>query len=237
MDQHLAGTVISDSASGVRTSTAGDLCAECAVGMTVSFCGLPGGNGLRVVPGRWREQHGWGTQLTNGDRSVSARGLAEGKGMLGDTRVLIVDDSALYRDYLAGVVVAHGMVNPGVAWDLPSLTTEIENHEPAGNPSQHGNPRQYDVATAGVEAEPKRASDRLGAIRGRRARDRRVRRGRGGRISSANRVAWRTTCIDTEGCCRGVIVFATSVGNSASPVIGSRFTTTTFGQGTSSNGP
>ena len=50
--------------------------------------------------------------------------------MLGDTRVLIVDDSALYRDYLAGVVVAHGMVNPGVAWDLPSLTTEIENANP-----------------------------------------------------------------------------------------------------------
>ena len=50
--------------------------------------------------------------------------------MLGDTRVLIVDDSALYRDYLAGVVVAHGMVNPGVAWDLPSLTTEIENTNP-----------------------------------------------------------------------------------------------------------
>ncbi len=50
--------------------------------------------------------------------------------MLGDTRVLIVDDSALYRDYLAGVVVAHGMVHPGVAWDLPSLTTEIENTNP-----------------------------------------------------------------------------------------------------------
>ncbi len=50
--------------------------------------------------------------------------------MLGDTRVLIVDDSALYRDFLAGVVVAHGMVKPGVAWDLPSLITEIGNTNP-----------------------------------------------------------------------------------------------------------
>ncbi len=114
IDQHPAGTAITDSADGT----------------TVPFCGLPGGNGLRVVPGRWREQHGWDTQLTYGNRSVSARSVAEGKRMLGDTRVLIVDDSALYRDFLAGVVVAHGMVNPGVAWDLPSLITEIGNTNP-----------------------------------------------------------------------------------------------------------
>ena len=54
----------------------------------------------------------WDTRLTNGDRSELARDLAEGQGILGDTRVLIVDDSTLYREYLAGVVVAHGVVNP-----------------------------------------------------------------------------------------------------------------------------
>jgi DNA-binding NarL/FixJ family response regulator len=44
--------------------------------------------------------------------------------------VLIVDDNTLYREYLAGAVIAHGLVNPSVAWDLPSLITAIENTKP-----------------------------------------------------------------------------------------------------------
>jgi DNA-binding NarL/FixJ family response regulator len=130
MDEHLANAVISDSASGVRASTEGGLLAEAAVGVTGPICGPPGGNGRFGVRDRWREPVGWDTQLTNGDRSELARDLAQGQGILGDTRVLIVDDSTLYRDYLAGVIAAHGVVSPGVAWDLPSLILAIENTKP-----------------------------------------------------------------------------------------------------------
>jgi hypothetical protein len=44
--------------------------------------------------------------------SELARDLAEGQGILGETRVLIVDDATLSCDYLVGVVAAHGAVNP-----------------------------------------------------------------------------------------------------------------------------
>jgi DNA-binding NarL/FixJ family response regulator len=59
-----------------------------------------------------------------------ARELAEGQGIIGDTRILIVDDSTLSRDYLAGVMTAHGPHIPLLAWDLSSLMTTIENTMP-----------------------------------------------------------------------------------------------------------
>jgi DNA-binding NarL/FixJ family response regulator len=130
MDEDPANTVISDSASDVRTSTERDLVAGSAVDVTESVRSPLRRNGRLGVPDRWRERVGWDTQSTNGDRSELARDLADGQGVLGDTSVLIVDDSTLYREYLAGVVAAHGMVNPGVAWDLPSLITAIENTRP-----------------------------------------------------------------------------------------------------------
>jgi DNA-binding NarL/FixJ family response regulator len=128
---HRAKKVISDSGSGGRTSSKGDaVLAELAAGVTDSVCGPLGGNGLHGMRDRWREPLGRDTQLTNGARSDSARSLAEGHGILGDVRVLIVDDSTLYREYLAGVVVAHGMVSSSVAWDLASLITAIEIMKP-----------------------------------------------------------------------------------------------------------
>ena len=135
MNEHPTNTVGSDSATGVRTSTEGALLAESAVGVTEFVCGPLGGNGRRAVPERLltsvrRQPVGWDTRLTNGYRSELAGDLAEGQGTLADTRVLIVDDSRLYREYLAGVIAAHGVVNPGVAWDLPSLITAIENMKP-----------------------------------------------------------------------------------------------------------
>jgi DNA-binding NarL/FixJ family response regulator len=126
MDEHPAKAVISDSTSGVRASTEGGLLAESAVGVTESVRGPLRGNGRLSVPDRWREPVGWDTQLTNGGRSD----LVERQGILGDIRVLIVDDSTLYREYLAGVIAARGVVNPSVAWDLPSLITAIENTKP-----------------------------------------------------------------------------------------------------------
>jgi DNA-binding NarL/FixJ family response regulator len=130
MDEHPAKAVISDSASGVRASTEGGLLAESAVGVTESVRGPLRGNGRLGVPDRWREPVGWDTQLTKGGRSELARDLAERQGILGDIRVLIADDSTLYREYLAGVIAARGVVNPSVAWDLPSLITAIENTKP-----------------------------------------------------------------------------------------------------------
>jgi DNA-binding NarL/FixJ family response regulator len=130
MDEHPAKALISDSASGVGASTEGGLLAESAVGVTESVSGPLRGTGRQGVPDRWREPIRWDTQLTNGGRSELARDLAEGKGILGDTRVLIVDDSTLFREYLAGVIAARGVVNPSVAWDLPSLMTAIENTKP-----------------------------------------------------------------------------------------------------------
>jgi DNA-binding NarL/FixJ family response regulator len=59
-----------------------------------------------------------------------ARELAEGQGIIGDTRILIVDDSTLSRDYLAAVIAAHGAHTPSVAWDLSSLITAIESTMP-----------------------------------------------------------------------------------------------------------
>jgi DNA-binding NarL/FixJ family response regulator len=133
MDEHPAHAVISDSDSdsGVRSSTEGGRLAESAAGVTESVCGPLRGNGrLGAVPDRWREPVGWDTQLTNGGRAELARDLPDGQGTLRETRVLIVDDCTLYREYLAGVIAAHGAVKPSVAWDLPSLITAIENTRP-----------------------------------------------------------------------------------------------------------
>lgn len=56
----------------------------------------------------------------------SYREAIDGLGLLHDARVLIVDDCTLYRDYLAAVVASHGVVAPGVAWDLPSLVAAFD---------------------------------------------------------------------------------------------------------------
>jgi len=114
----------------MRTSNEGGLLAESAVGVTESVCGPVGGNGRLGMRDRWREPVGWDTPSANGDRSELARDLAEGQGVLGDTRILLVDDNKLYREYLAGVIAAHGLVKPSVAWDLSSLIAAIENARP-----------------------------------------------------------------------------------------------------------
>ena len=134
MDEHPTNTVGSDSATGVRTSTEGALLAESAVGVTEFVCGPLGGNGRRAVPERLCKRAPPAGRLGHPvDERVQigvGGGPRGGPGETGDTRVLIVDDSRLYREYLAGVIAAHGVVNPGVAWDLPSLITAIENMKP-----------------------------------------------------------------------------------------------------------
>jgi DNA-binding NarL/FixJ family response regulator len=135
MDEHPGNTVTADSASGVPTSNEGRQLDESIVGVTEPVCGPLGGNGRRGVPDRFltnarRQPVGWDSQLANGDRLELARDLAEGQGILGDTRILLVDDSTLYREFLADIIAAHGLVNPSAAWDLPSLIAAIENMKP-----------------------------------------------------------------------------------------------------------
>ena len=54
----------------------------------------------------------------------------DGVGLLRDTRILVVDDSTLYRNYLAAALAAHGAVAPGVAWDGPSLLASFDTTMP-----------------------------------------------------------------------------------------------------------
>lgn len=54
----------------------------------------------------------------------------EGVGLLCGTRILIVDDCTLYRDYLAAVVVSHGAAAPGIAWDRASLMVSVDAVQP-----------------------------------------------------------------------------------------------------------
>lgn len=55
---------------------------------------------------------------------------ADKQGLPRDTRVLIIDDSRLYREYLAGVVAANGGPRPGVAWDLQTLIRAVGQSNP-----------------------------------------------------------------------------------------------------------
>jgi DNA-binding NarL/FixJ family response regulator len=65
----------------------------------------------------------------NGSRAddTEALGAAIDPNLLRDTRVLVVDDCTLYREYLADVICAHGATFTGVAWDMPSLLSAFED--------------------------------------------------------------------------------------------------------------
>lgn len=83
------------------------------------------------------ERQGWAVHpSTNGahkpvNHGTTHHGGADRADVPGETRVLIVDDCALYRECLAGVLATrHGAVHPGVAWDLPSLITAIDATRP-----------------------------------------------------------------------------------------------------------
>ncbi|RZT25335.1 DNA-binding NarL/FixJ family response regulator [Mycobacterium sp. BK558] len=57
--------------------------------------------------------------------------LAVGRGIAPEARILIVDDCALYRECLVGVLAARpGVSAPGVAWDLKSLIVGIQTTHP-----------------------------------------------------------------------------------------------------------
>lgn len=55
----------------------------------------------------------------------------EGIGLLCGTKILIIDDCTLYRDYVATVVVSHGANAPGIAWDRASLIASVDAVQPS----------------------------------------------------------------------------------------------------------
>jgi DNA-binding NarL/FixJ family response regulator len=67
---------------------------------------------------------------TAGGRAESYRESAEGPGILREVRALIVDDSALHREYLATVLASHGAPSPALAWDMSSMLAALEQALP-----------------------------------------------------------------------------------------------------------
>lgn len=74
---------------------------------------------------------GWDMPSTSVSLSERASGAADGQQLVGDTRILIVDDFTLHRESLAAIFAANGTGTPGVAWDLPSLVTALEDTTPS----------------------------------------------------------------------------------------------------------
>ncbi|WP_019512506.1 MULTISPECIES: LuxR C-terminal-related transcriptional regulator [Mycobacteriaceae] len=54
----------------------------------------------------------------------------DGAGLLRDLRILILNDCAMFRDYLVAVLASYGAESPGVAWDLVSLIAGFDTTQP-----------------------------------------------------------------------------------------------------------
>ena len=131
VDKHPAGTLTLDEGSGLPITDSYRLPLE-SIGDTNCSVGAPGQRPRdpRTPSSARRQPFVWDSPVPNGDKSELARDLLESQGIIGDTRVLVVDDFTLSRDYLAGVIAAHGVQIPSVAWDLSSLIKAIENTMP-----------------------------------------------------------------------------------------------------------
>ena len=132
VDQHRAGTLVLDKGSGPPVTDSEGLPVDSVGEATfpVGGAGQRGPRDWRTSSPAGRQPLVWDPPVANGDKSELARDLAVSQEIIGDTQVLIVDDSTLSRDYLAGVIAAHGAHVPSVAWDLSSLIAAIENTMP-----------------------------------------------------------------------------------------------------------
>lgn len=135
MNDYSADTVTADPRVGTLNSAQDELLAQSAGGLAEPICDQSAGNGQRgpvdsrLPSSARRELLGWDMAPAGGGRP-ELTWPAEGHGLLRDTKVLIIDDSKLYREYLAGVVAANGAAVPSVAWDLSSLVTAFEGMTP-----------------------------------------------------------------------------------------------------------
>jgi DNA-binding NarL/FixJ family response regulator len=134
IDEFSAGRPMSDPAGGMPNSAADGLQAQSAP-FAAPVCEESAGNGHRsmaeprLTSSARRELVDWGMAPTGAGRPVSTW-VAEGQWLLRDTKVLIIDDSKLYREYLAGVVASNAAASPSVAWDLSSLVKAFEGMTP-----------------------------------------------------------------------------------------------------------
>ncbi|HJT91575.1 MAG TPA: response regulator transcription factor [Mycobacterium sp.] len=135
MNDYPATATTSGPPVGAPNAAEGRQLAESAGGLSQPVCDQSAGNGRRGVvdprlPSSTRQQHnGWDKAPVGGSRT-ELTWAADGHGFLRDTKVLIIDDSKLCREYLAGVVAANGAALPTVAWDLSSLITAFEDATP-----------------------------------------------------------------------------------------------------------
>ncbi|QRY46320.1 response regulator transcription factor [Mycolicibacterium boenickei] len=116
---------------GVATTAEVGLAADLAVRRPELAHGPPETNGrhsakLRLFPASRDGLCEWELPPAAGGWMDPYSEVADGRRPLRDARVLIVDDCTLYRDYLVSVLVSHGAVAPGAAWDLPSLIAACE---------------------------------------------------------------------------------------------------------------
>lgn len=126
MDEIAVELITPNSHGALAMTTDGEHATGFAVGRLESMYGLPAGNGrhpgpTRLSPASRDQLRDWGHTPKVGGWPDPYAELADGDGLLRDTRVLVVDDCTLYRDYLTAVLASRGAMAPGVAWDLTSL--------------------------------------------------------------------------------------------------------------------
>jgi DNA-binding NarL/FixJ family response regulator len=136
MNNYAANTITSDHPVGAPDSAQDEALARSAAGLAEPICGQSAGNGqrgvveTRVPSSARRELLGSDMALPTGGDRPELIWAADGHGLLRDTKVVIIDDSKLHREYLAGVIAANGAAIPRVAWDLSSLVTAFEDTTP-----------------------------------------------------------------------------------------------------------
>jgi DNA-binding NarL/FixJ family response regulator len=86
-------------------------------GLTGATASLQGSTAL-LEPVGGRQRRGWGS------------GVASSECRQHGASIVVVDDCTLYRESLAAVLAANDAVAPGVAWDLPSLRSVLEECTP-----------------------------------------------------------------------------------------------------------
>jgi DNA-binding NarL/FixJ family response regulator len=135
MSNYSTDTTTSDTRFRAPNATEDELLAQSAGGLVECIRGQSAGNGQPAVlnprspASAGRELAGW-HMAPNGSGGQGLTWRADGQGRLCDTKVLIVDDYTLYREYLAAVIASNGSATPCVAWDLSSLVGAFEDSMP-----------------------------------------------------------------------------------------------------------
>lgn len=128
MDEQFGDTVTRHATEDSPFPDSGDI-DDASVAVTDSLRGVARAYG-RGIHDRRRGLGAWDDTLSKDHTPELTQDFVQGQGMLGDTRILIVDDCTLYRESLAGEMAALGAINPGIAWDFTSLIAAVEKTRP-----------------------------------------------------------------------------------------------------------